>query len=84
MGIKRNIKSAVVLGATGFIGNFLVEALVEEGIRVIAAVRKESQKRLRTAADKLVEILYIEEDIADSLKALPEMQEQIMTCSLII
>lgn len=68
MGIKRNIKSAVVLGATGFIGNFLVEALVEEGIRVIAAVRKESQKRLRTAADKLVEILYIEEDIVDSLK----------------
>lgn len=58
----------MVLGATGFIGNYLVEALVNEGIRVIAAVRKESLKKLRMAGNGLVEIMYIEEDMNASFE----------------
>lgn len=37
------MKKAIVTGATGFIGKYLVNKLVEEGVEVIAVVRKNSK-----------------------------------------
>ena len=37
------MKKAIITGATGFIGKFLVHKLVEEGVEVIAVVRKNSK-----------------------------------------
>lgn len=64
----RKIDSAVVLGATGFIGNYLVETLINEGIRVIAPIRKASHNKLRISDNELLEILYIEEDVIATLE----------------
>ena len=41
------MKKAIVTGATGFIGKFLVRELIKQNIEVIAVVRKET-KNLKT------------------------------------
>lgn len=39
------MKKAIVTGATGFIGRFLVRELLEQGVQVIAVVHRESKNR---------------------------------------
>lgn len=56
MKIASNYKKALVTGANGFIGSFLVERLLQEGLGVRALVRKTSD--LRWIKDLPIEIFY--------------------------
>ena len=56
------MKKAIVTGATGFIGKFLVRELIKQNIEVIAVVRKET-KNLKTI--KALPVRIIECNISD-------------------
>ena len=58
------MKKAIVTGATGFIGKFLVRELVKQNVEVIAVVRR-GTKNLNTINALPVKI--VECNIADSL-----------------
>ena len=58
-----------VTGGTGFVGNYVVEALLEEGHQVRCLVRPGSEKKLRAIKD--VEIVYgniLERELKDKIK----------------
>jgi len=58
-----------VTGGTGFVGNYVVEALLEEGHQVRCLVRPGSEKKLRAIKD--VEIVYgniLERQLKDKIK----------------
>lgn len=67
MNTARKIDKAVVLGATGFIGNYLVEALIEKNVKVVAVVREGSEKKLRASSSPLVDMVIIEDTVSDTL-----------------
>lgn len=54
-----SIRSAVVTGASGFVGSALCERLAEEGIRVFAVVRAGRAERLKKAARAGAEIVEL-------------------------
>lgn len=73
----RKIDQAVVLGATGFIGNYLVEALIKRNIKVIAVMRKESENKLWVADSPLIEKVFISKDINSTLMRLSKMSNSV-------
>lgn len=58
------MKKAIITGATGFIGKFLVHKLVEEGVEVIAVVRKNSKgiPEIRSLPIRIIECDMVDFD----------------------
>jgi len=68
--IQRNIKSAVITGPTGTIGNALIELLLSKGIEVYAVIRPGST---RAAAFPIHEKLHIVACVAAEYNRLPDL-----------
>lgn len=66
------MKSAIVTGATGFIGSYLVEYLSDHGIQVVALGRKHLCEVSVTRQKKLSGSRYIQLDMS-SISLLPEL-----------
>ena len=49
------MEKVIVTGATGFIGNYLIETLVSMGIHVYALVRGQSREKLRIQNNKYLQ-----------------------------
>jgi dTDP-glucose 4,6-dehydratase len=62
MDYSMNGKMALITGATGFVGSFLTERLLKEGVKVRAAARS---KNFRTLSTKRFNIEFCEGDLRD-------------------
>lgn len=65
------MKNVLVTGATGFIGNKMIDKLLEENLSVIAVVR-ENSNRIDTLRDKNVKLVYCD---LNNIKNLPTLLE---------
>lgn len=66
------LKNVIVSGATGFIGNHLVNQLLEKGIYTVAIIRKGTRDKLRAGSSELLHVAeYDGEDISIIKQSVP-------------
>lgn len=74
------MKNVIVTGATGFIGNYLVEKFVSMRIHVYTLIREQSRKELRVRSNEYLHIIKYKVDELRKLKeALPS---QVYDCCI--
>lgn len=73
----RKIDTAVVLGATGFIGKYLVADLMKKEIPVMAIVRKGSEKKLGIFHNKLMKLMIVDNDLNCTLQSIPSLENAV-------
>lgn len=74
------MEKVIVTGATGFIGNYLIETLVSMGIHVYALVRGQSREKLRIQNNKYLHIVEYNADKVEELKE--KLPAQIYDCCI--
>ena len=69
------LKNVIITGATGFIGQYLAEKLIEKNVEVFALIRNESKTRLRCEESKLLHVIkYAPENLTQLETDLPKIQ----------
>lgn len=68
------MQNVIVTGASGFIGNYLVEELILRRIHVYALIRQQSKKKLRIQSSDYLHIIEYSTDKMEELKEKLPMQ----------